>query len=226
MPTTKPAKAPKNVSTKPFSLVPADAQRRMYEALRGLKPGARGTSAGCEVAEIAACVAIDEHDPVILAYAARGARKARKQVKLVRTQDRRFESATIAAVTTLIGNPKATAVICAGKLGTGSAARKDYSDAFDFAARHKLPILFLVADTLPPKRPEADLRVLSAEFGIPAFSVDANDAIAAYRVTTEALHHARHHRGPSVIATFSMNRDRSALDLLHEYMERHGNWPL
>jgi TPP-dependent pyruvate/acetoin dehydrogenase alpha subunit len=57
------------------------------------------------------------------------------------------------------------------------------------------------------------------------FTVDANDAIAAYRVATEALHHARHLRGPSVIEALAVTGGASPLELLTAYMERHGNPP-
>jgi TPP-dependent pyruvate/acetoin dehydrogenase alpha subunit len=74
------------------------------------------------------------------------------------------------------------------------------------------------------------LRTLYAEFGIPVFSVEANDAIAAYRVATEALHNARHGRGPCVIEALTLDGNgvskEDTLRLLRTYMERHDNWPL
>jgi hypothetical protein len=238
MPTMKLAKAAETAeNTKPFSLVPAAAQRQMYKALAALKPAATGTDSGAEVAEIAVCLAIDSTDPVILACTARGARKVRKARKspgsrIVSTRSGRLSAATVSAVTALLGDSKATAVVCAGKLETDPKGQQDYRNAFNFAARHKLPILFLVAGTITPgrRRQEPDLRTLYAEFGIPVFSVDANDAIAAYRVTTEALHNARHLRGPCVIEALTVNSKSSRavkpLELLQGYMERHGNWPL
>jgi TPP-dependent pyruvate/acetoin dehydrogenase alpha subunit len=91
-------------------------------------------------------------------------------------------------------------------------------------------MLYLGANSLPKRgKQELDLRALYAEFGIPVFSVDANDAIAAYRVATEALHNARHLRGPCVVEALTIHGKASSagpLDLLREYMERHGNWPL
>jgi hypothetical protein len=234
MPTKKLAKATETAAnTKPFSLVPAAAQRQMYKALAALKPAATGTDSGAEVAEIAVCLAIDIADPVILACTARGARKVRKVPgsRIVSTKSGRLSAATVSAIAALLGDSKATAVVCAGKLETEPKGQQDYRNAFNFAARHKLPILFLVAGTLTPgRRQEPDLRTLYAEFGIPVFSVDANDAIAAYRVTTEALHNARHSRGPCVIEALTVNSKSSRavkpLELLQGYMERHGNWPL
>ena len=59
--------------------------------------------------------------------------------------------------------------------------------------------------------------------------MDANDAIATYRVVTEALHTARHQRGPSFIEVLTLDGDgvnrNAALTLLEGYMRRHDNWP-
>ncbi len=236
MPTTKPAKAANTASAKPFSLVPAAAQEQMYKALSSLKPDTSGAETGAEIAEIAACLAINDGDPVILACTARGARKVRKGAKVVSTGDGRFNAAVRAAVDALLRDSKATAVVCAGKLETDAAAQEDFRKAFNFAARHKLPILFVVSQAYTSTRSlkrapkgvqHLDLRVLSAELGIPVFSVDANDAIAAYRVTTEALHHARHLRGPSIIEALTVaGNSNRPIDLLQAYMERHENWPI
>ena len=122
------------------------------------------------------------------------------------------------------------AIVCAGLLDAGADAERDYRAAFQFAARHKLPILYVVANRLlPGQSSPLDLRSIYPEFGIPLFTVDANDAIAAYRVATEALHNARHLRGPSVIEALVMTPTAAAastpLELLTAYMERHGNPP-
>jgi hypothetical protein len=122
------------------------------------------------------------------------------------------------------------AIVCAGLLDSGDEAERDYRAAFGFASRHKLPILYVIANRLAPS-PQGkplDLRSIYPEFGIPLFTVDANDAVAAYRVATEALHNARHLRGPSVIEALALAADASsasALELLIAYMERHGNAP-
>jgi hypothetical protein len=227
---TMTAKAPEpSANQKPFSLVPAASQRQMYKAVAALKPATPEITTGAEVAEIALCLAIDDKDPVIVASSARGARSVRKGCKAISTGAKggKFSAATVTAVAALLADSEATALVCAGKL----EPQDDYRAAFAFASRHKLPILFLVANTLTPKRPqELDLRTLHAEFGIPVFSVDAKDAIASYRVATEALHNARHHRGPCVIEAVTLNGKKgsatSALNLLREYMQRHENWPL
>ena len=230
MPTKKPAKAPK--STKPFSLVPTAAQQEMYRAIGALKPAEDGLASGAEIAEIAVCTALGAQDPVIAACAARGARSVRKAGKMAGDGDGRLVAATLAAVAALLPDAKAAAVVCAGKLEATGKAREDFRSAFGFAARHKLPILFLVANRMTPKgRQAVELSKLPAELGIPVFSVDADDAIAAYRVATEALHNARHLRGPCVIEALRLPGKRgestvNALSLLRGYMERHGTQPL
>jgi hypothetical protein len=126
---------------------------------------------------------------------------------------------------------EAAAIVCAGRLDATPEARRDYRAAFAFAARHKLPILYLVANQLAPEQSQSlDLRTLYAEFGMPLFTVDAADAVAAFRVATEALHNARHLRGPCVVEALTLpaklaGADHEPIALLTAYMERHGNPP-
>jgi TPP-dependent pyruvate/acetoin dehydrogenase alpha subunit len=202
----------------------------MYQAVTALKASQSDSASGAEITEIAVCLALNEQDPVIPACTAQGARTVRKVSNSKAPMNRgRLAVALLKAVEKLLADPKATAVVCAGKLDAQD--QEDCRSAFRFAARQKLPILFLVANSYTPgRRQELDLRTLYAELGIPVFSVDANDAIAAYRVATEALHNARHQRGPCVIEALSLHGKArgaaSPLDLLRGYMERHGNWPL
>jgi TPP-dependent pyruvate/acetoin dehydrogenase alpha subunit len=233
MPTIKPAKAPANDGgTKRFSLVPALAQQQMYEALSGLRVGRTGAASGAEAAEIALCLALGKDDAVVLAGGGRGARKVRKDCKVIgskhaKAQGGALAAATVTAVAALLGNPKATALVCAGPLDGGPESSRACRSAFSFAARHKLPILYLVANSLRAGgRRKVSLRTLASEFGIPVFSVDATDAIAAYRVATEAIHNARHLRGPCMIEALTLAGESSSpLELLRGYMERHGSGP-
>jgi dehydrogenase E1 component len=122
-----------------------------------------------------------------------------------------------------------TAIVCAGLLDAGAEAERDYRAAFRFAALHKLPILYVIANRLTSgHHVPQDLRSIYPEFGIPLFTVDATDAVAAYRVATEALHNARHLRGPSVLEALILpprGTTADPLQLLTAYMERHGNPP-
>ena len=209
---------------KPFSLVPAAAQRRMYQLLSSLKPQSISDAV---VAEVAVCSALGKQDVAVLASKAVGARKALRKYKTVNKGTHRLRKALLTAVEDLMGDATATVAICAGRFHD----EENYREAVAFAARHHLPILFVVSNTYTPKvRERQDLRSLYPEFGIPVFSVEAGDAIAAYRVATEALHNARHHRIPCVIEALVTDKagvkKTAVLQLLQGYMERHGNWPL
>ncbi|MDR3764309.1 MAG: thiamine pyrophosphate-dependent enzyme [Acidobacteriota bacterium] len=202
----------KTAASKPFSLVPEAAQQNMYRAIEALTTAALRRATGSEVAAIAAHAALGEHDPVLLC----GPRQPHGDT---------LREATVAATGALLAHPDATALICGGRIGP----REEYAGALRFAAQYKLPLIYLVSNSLATKdRPAPDLRTLRAEFGVPVFSVDANDAIATYRVVTEALHTSRHQRGPSFIEALTLDGEtvnrKAALDLLEGYMRRHQTW--
>jgi hypothetical protein len=209
----------KAVKAAPWALVPASAQQSMYATLRGWQPELWEDADGTEVAALAAGLTLGTKDAIIHPWAGRA--------KLAE----RLFSGTVSAVEELLAEdltntPKATVLLCAGALEADSDPRP----VLAFAARHKLPILFLVSNRYPSaKSPNLDLRALHADFGIPVFSTDAHDAIAVFRIATEAVHNARHGRGPCVIealthAPHKLNA-HTALSLLADYMERHGNPP-
>jgi hypothetical protein len=222
MPTNKPVKAPsKHRAEVRFSLVPTAAQQKMYAALASLD----SPRSGDEVASIAISLAMAESDPVIVTAPEQGSHIAWRNTACTEG----IRAAIVAAVEEFIDQPKAAALICAGSITRERA--KEFRSAAAFAALHKLPILFLVANQLTPgRRQPQDLRTLHAELGIPVFSVDAADAVAAYRVATEALHNARHHRGPALIEAVTIRGAQrvtaTPLKLLSAYMERHGIRPL
>ena len=216
------------------------------------EPSTAQMRSGAEIAEIAVCLAAGESCPLVIACPAPGARIVANVSREIRGEGQRLSSATLAAMDALLTrslnnspDPQAprgrkarktqkarpreeAAIVCAGLLDGGAETERDYCAAFGFAARHKLPILYIVANR-PGQSAPLDLRSIYPEFGIPLFTVDANDAIAAYRVATEALHNARHLRGPSVIEALVMPQTSPSashgLELLTAYMLRHGNPP-
>ncbi len=214
MPSKQSSPARKGVSRRPkFSLVPAAAQQEMYRAIAALKAPALRRANGTEVAAIAARAALGDHDPVLAA----GPRQP---------HGKNFVEALVAAVGALLAHKDASALLCGGRIGQPEG----YVSALRFAVQYKLPVLFLVSNSLAkPGHPAPDLRILQAEYGIPVFSVDANDAIATYRVVTEALHTARHQRGPSLIEALTLDGDgvnrQASVELLEGYMRRHDSWP-
>lgn len=231
--------APKSVrssrkkhSVQRFSLVSAEKQRAIYQALSTL-PSSHSNARAAEIAEVAVCLAAGEENPVVLAGTAPGARAVRKDAIRVRPSGGRFAAATVAALDAMLHQPAASAaLICAGAIDADSKERQDSRAAFRFAALHRLPLLFVVGNRLGPRSQHAvDLRSLYAEFGMHVFTVDANDAIAAYRVTTEAMHFIRLRRGPSVLEALSVpapsnGQAHTPLELLAAYMRQHGCPPL
>jgi TPP-dependent pyruvate/acetoin dehydrogenase alpha subunit len=78
-----------------------------------------------------------------------------------------------------------------------------------------------------------DPRSVYAELGVPVITTDVHDPIALYRVTTEAIHHARFGQGATVIESTQVvaagKRARLAtpgdpLDFMKRYMQARGIW--
>jgi hypothetical protein len=215
--------------TRRVSPVSAEAQRAIYQALCRM-PTSFEQAQGAEIAEAAVCLAAGDRIPVIAVGEAPGARLVRPDVIQAPPAPLQMIAAMLTTVAAMIPRADASgAILCAGELGSHPTAQQDWRSVFRFAALHKLPILFVVASRYDSPQPEMpELRTLDAEFGLPVFTVDANDAVAAYRVATEALHQIRHHRGPSLLEALSVVPDdpgaaSSPLEILTAYMHRHGN---
>jgi hypothetical protein len=208
-----------------FSLVPAGAQRAMFAALQRLST-LNGSRTGAEVAEIAACLALRDSDPVVSASTAQGARLVRGNVLDVEpvraaASSGRFELATGLAVAAVSPDREHVALACCGFLESGEDLRR----ALRVAGDHKLPILYLVANRFERGKPHHDFRNLHAEFGVPVLTVDGNDAIAIFRVITEAAHNARFRRGATLIDAMLFSSAKMGvqdpLRSLEAYMRRH-----
>lgn len=79
--------------------------------------------------------------------------------------------------------------------GDASVASKDLDSAMRLAGKKKLPILF-VHET---KSQGDELLMRAKGFGFPGIAVEDDDAVAVYRVATEALAHARRGNGATLI---------------------------
>ncbi len=79
--------------------------------------------------------------------------------------------------------------------GDASAAANELDSAMRLAGKKKLPILF-VHET---KSQADELLMRAKECGFPGIAVEDDDAVAVYRVATEALAHARRGNGPTLI---------------------------
>ncbi|MGA2167895.1 MAG: thiamine pyrophosphate-dependent enzyme [Terracidiphilus sp.] len=92
-------------------------------------------------------------------------------------------------------------------LSTGnSASLPSWQKALNLAAAHNLPTLFISLHPLKPQPPALewptrfeDIPLKTKDYAFPAITVDGNDAVAVYRVASEAIAHARKGHGPTLI---------------------------
>jgi len=106
-----------------------------------------------------------------------------------------------------------------------------WRDVLSYAAEHHLPVIFVV---LPAARGQAkktaklgSLSELASRCSVPGIPVDADDAVAIYRVAQESIGHARIGGGPALIecvpfviqtAKSSRNATVDAIAALESYM--------
>jgi TPP-dependent pyruvate/acetoin dehydrogenase alpha subunit len=100
-------------------------------------------------------------------------------------------SLAAAAISKAKRNKKAAVVF----LSDASGASSELERAMMVAGKKKLPILF-VYET---KSLEEEQLQLAIDLGVPGVAVEDDDAVAVYRVATEALAHARRGSGPTLI---------------------------
>jgi 2-oxoisovalerate dehydrogenase E1 component alpha subunit len=90
--------------------------------------------------------------------------------------------------------------------GDGGAQKGEVHEAMNFAAIHRLAVVFCVENNLytqsVPLRLESsvpELAVRAASYGMPGVSVDGMDLLAVYPAAREAIDRAREGHGPSLI---------------------------
>lgn len=81
-----------------------------------------------------------------------------------------------------------------------------FHEAVNFAALHKLPVLFVCENNLyasqthiRERQPEREITQLAKGHGIAVFKEDGNDAIAVYVAAKKAVEHARSGAGPAFL---------------------------
>jgi pyruvate dehydrogenase E1 component alpha subunit len=91
-------------------------------------------------------------------------------------------------------------------LGDASVEEGVFHESANFAAIRKLPVIFVcennlfsVYTPLADRQPDRPLTALAEAHGIPAGTVDGNDAEAVYRATSDAADAARKGNGPAFI---------------------------
>lgn len=95
--------------------------------------------------------------------------------------------------------------------------------AVSFAAKRKLPLVFILAQSRGNNQDAfTDLRNQAQEL-LPAITVDGNDVVAVYRVAEESTRRARQGLGPSLIEC-RLQRGRDALLFMENYLKARNLW--
>lgn len=137
--------------------------------------------------------------------------------------------------------------------GEGATSLGFWHEAVNFAAVHKLPIVYVVHNNRWAESVNIRLQMANENvadrgqgYGIPGITVDGQDPVAVYRVATEAIDKARRGGGPTLIEAKTYRwfghseidpakyRDpeeveywrtqRDPIPLMEKYMEQHGAW--
>ncbi len=100
--------------------------------------------------------------------------------------------------------------VAAVYFGDGASSRGDFHEAVNFAAVHKLPIVFFCnnnqyAYSTPLEHQMAvdGVSERAKGYGFPTLKVDGNDLLAVYRASVEAVDRARSGQGPSLIESMT-----------------------
>ena len=90
--------------------------------------------------------------------------------------------------------------------GDGSTSEGEWHESMNFAAVHKLPIVFLcennewaISTPLDKQMAQPDIYKRAAGYGMPGAVVDGMDPIACYAAVKEALDRARSGGGPTLV---------------------------
>ena len=130
-----------------------------------------------------------------------------------------YRKLRIAPVSQVVSSwiPKAAGIAYAAKLrgdatvtlctfGDGGTSKGDFHEGLNFAAVHRLPVVFVCennswAISVPTRLQMANPDVVdrAAGYGIPGVTVDGTDVPASYAASREAVARARHGEGPTLI---------------------------
>ncbi|MCH1626645.1 thiamine pyrophosphate-dependent dehydrogenase E1 component subunit alpha [Ferdinandcohnia quinoae] len=94
--------------------------------------------------------------------------------------------------------------------GEGSSNQGDFHEGANFAAVHKLPVIFMCennkyAISVPYEKQVACEKISDRAigYGMPGFTVDGNDPLEVYKAVKEAADRGRRGDGPTLIETIS-----------------------
>jgi pyruvate dehydrogenase E1 component alpha subunit len=105
-------------------------------------------------------------------------------------------------------------------------------EAMKFAGIHRIPIIYVLksASTFEPGSAQPnpgheELSFMARECGFPAIIVDANDAVAVWRVVQESIHRARNGAGPTLVECENQSSHANdPLAHMEHYMKKRGAW--
>lgn len=90
--------------------------------------------------------------------------------------------------------------------GDGAAEEGTFHESLNFAALHRLPVLFVCENNfyatnspLAARQPPVAIAEKGAAYGIPGELVDGNDTLAVFRAAATAVARARAGRGPTLL---------------------------
>jgi len=105
-------------------------------------------------------------------------------------------------------------------------------EAMKFAGIHRLPIIYVLKSAstsesgLAKQNPGLEeVSFMAQDCGFPAIIVDANDAVAVWRVAQESIHRARIGAGPTLIECETQTScAHDPLAQMEHYMKKRGAW--
>ena len=107
--------------------------------------------------------------------------------------------------------------------GDGASNQGTFHETLNMAAVWKLPVIFFcenngyaVTTSVAKSHGQPDIAKRAAGYGIPGISVDGQDVVAVFEVTTEAVDRARRGEGPTLIEarTYRFDEHQVGLDVL------------
>ncbi|NLN28248.1 MAG: thiamine pyrophosphate-dependent dehydrogenase E1 component subunit alpha [Firmicutes bacterium] len=98
--------------------------------------------------------------------------------------------------------------------GDGAVSRGDFHEGINFAAIHKLPVIFYcqnnryaISVPFAKQSPVPNVATRALAYGIPGVTVDGADVFAVYGAMREAVERARRGEGPTLIEALTYRMD-------------------
>lgn len=204
---------------------------KLFKLQRSGKIGTYAEVRGEEASEVGSALALQPKDWMVPSfretgvYLARGVDRA-KVVQAWRGDVRAFKGDKTTRnlpVAIPVGSQTlyATGIAWASKLkkekevticyfGDGATSEGDVHEAMNFAGVYTLPVVFFcqnnqwaISTSRKTQSKSETIAQKAIAHGIPGIQVDGNDAIAVYKVTSEAIERARNGEGPTLIESIT-----------------------